>query len=71
MGPPNGSLHRQTKSPRPFIQRINRLGLASACVEGMLSTSAPFLAVMDADLQHDEQILPQMLHAIKATNWMS
>ncbi len=48
------------------IQRLNRRGLASACVEGMLSTSAPFLAVMDADLQHDEQILPRMLQALKA-----
>ncbi len=49
-----------------IIQRLNRRGLASACVEGMLSTSAPFLAVIDADLQHDEQLLPHMLHAIKA-----
>ena len=49
-----------------IIQRLNRLGLASACVEGMLSTAAPFLAVIDADLQHDEQLLPHMLHAIKA-----
>jgi len=48
-----------------IIQRIHRRGLASACVEGMLSTAAPFLAVMDADLQHDEQILPHMLHNIK------
>ena len=47
------------------IQRIQRRGLASACVEGMLSCAAPFLAVMDADLQHDEQILPHMLDAIK------
>lgn len=50
------------------IQRLNRRGLASACVEGMLSTAAPFLAVMDADLQHDEQVLPHMLHALKAQN---
>ena len=49
-----------------IIQRLNRRGLASACVEGMLSTAAPFLAVIDADLQHDEQLLPHMLHAIKA-----
>lgn len=49
------------------IQRLNRRGLASACVEGMLSTAAPFLAVMDADLQHDEQILPHMLHALKSS----
>jgi dolichol-phosphate mannosyltransferase len=43
------------------IQRVGRRGLASACLEGLLSTSAPYLAVMDADLQHDERILPQML----------
>lgn len=42
------------------IQRIGRRGLSSACIEGMLSSSAPFVAVMDADLQHDEKILGQM-----------
>ena len=42
------------------IRRINRRGLASACIEGMLSTSAPCIAVMDADLQHDETLLPVM-----------
>ncbi len=35
------------------IQRINRRGLASAAIEGMLSTAAPVVAVMDADHQHD------------------
>ena len=48
------------------VQRIGRRGLSSACIEGMLATSAPYLAVMDADLQHDEKILPKMLEAIKA-----
>jgi dolichol-phosphate mannosyltransferase len=48
-----------------ILQRIHRRGLASACVEGMLSSAAPFLAVMDADLQHDETILPHMLYAMK------
>jgi dolichol-phosphate mannosyltransferase len=43
------------------IHRIGRRGLSSACVEGILATSAPYIAVMDADLQHDEQILPLML----------
>src|SRR5262245_54040022 len=47
------------------IERIGRRGLSSACVEGMLATSAPYLAVMDADLQHDERLLPQMLHSLK------
>lgn len=50
------------------IQRVSRRGLASACMEGMLSTGAPYLAVMDADLQHDERILPEMLHTLKAGN---
>jgi dolichol-phosphate mannosyltransferase len=47
------------------LQRIGRRGLSSACVEGMLATTAPYLAVIDADLQHDERLLPQMLDALK------
>jgi len=48
------------------IRRIGRRGLASACVEGFLSVSAPFVAVIDGDLQHDETILPAMLDAVRA-----
>lgn len=48
------------------IQRLGRRGLASACIEGMLATSAPYLAVMDADLQHDERLLPEMLRLMRA-----
>ena len=47
------------------VHRIGRRGLSSACVEGILATSAPYLAVMDADLQHDEKILPEMLRTAK------
>ena len=47
------------------IQRIGRRGLSSACVEGMLASTAPYLAVIDADLQHDEKLLPQMLSVLK------
>src|SRR5262245_54110052 len=43
------------------LKRIGRRGLTSACVEGVLSSSAPYLAVMDGDMQHDESILPSML----------
>jgi len=43
------------------LQRIGRRGLASACSEGISASAAPFFAVMDADHQHDEKILPQML----------
>jgi dolichol-phosphate mannosyltransferase len=47
------------------VQRIGRRGLSSACIEGVLASSAPYVAVMDADLQHDESILPKMLAAIQ------
>jgi dolichol-phosphate mannosyltransferase len=43
------------------LKRIGRRGLAGACIEGMLSSAAPYVAVMDADLQHDEKVLPAML----------
>jgi dolichol-phosphate mannosyltransferase len=47
------------------VQRLGRRGLSSACVEGMLASSAPYLAVIDGDLQHDEKLLPDMLAELK------
>ena len=47
------------------LQRIGRRGLSSACIEGMFATSAPTIAVMDADLQHDEGILPSLFEEIQ------
>jgi len=43
------------------IRRIGRRGLSGACIEGILASSAPYAAVIDADLQHDERQLPKML----------
>src|ERR1700751_4842530 len=55
------------KDPRVrCIQRIGRRGLSTAVVEGALSSSAPFVAVMDADLQHDEAILSAMLNELRS-----
>ena len=51
------------------IQRIGRRGLASAAIEGMLATSAPYVAVMDADLQHDPTLLPQMLASLTSGDY--
>jgi dolichol-phosphate mannosyltransferase len=48
------------------LHRIGRRGLSSACIEGMLATSAPYIAVMDADLQHDETVLPEMFRKISS-----
>lgn len=45
------------------IHRVGRRGLSSACIEGMASSAAEFVAVIDADHQHDETILPRMLAA--------
>ena len=47
------------------LQRIGRRGLSSACIEGFLASSAPYLAVMDGDLQHDETLLVEMLQVLK------
>ena len=47
------------------LRRVGRRGLATACIEGMLSTAAPYVAVMDGDLQHDETRLPLMLKALR------
>ena len=47
-----------------LIRRIGRRGLSSAVVEGALASTAPVIAVIDADLQHDETILPLLHGAI-------
>jgi dolichol-phosphate mannosyltransferase len=51
------------------IQRIGRRGLASAAIEGMCATAAPFVAVMDADHQHDPALLLDMLAAVKSDEY--
>jgi dolichol-phosphate mannosyltransferase len=48
------------------LERVGRRGLSSACIEGMLASGAAFLAVMDADLQHEETLLVPMLQALEA-----
>ncbi|MDO9413405.1 MAG: glycosyltransferase [Pseudolabrys sp.] len=47
------------------IRRIGRRGLAGACIEGMLASQAAYVAVMDADLQHDETQLMVMLEKLR------
>jgi dolichol-phosphate mannosyltransferase len=48
------------------LQRIGRRGLSTACIEGALASSCPYIAVMDADMQHDERLLPRMLDTLKS-----
>lgn len=47
------------------IRRVGRRGLAGACIEGMLGSQAAYVAVMDADLQHDETLLTAMLGKLR------
>ena len=48
------------------IRRIGRRGLSGACIEGILASSAPYAAVIDADLQHDETQLPKMVALLQS-----
>ncbi len=47
------------------LHRVKRRGLAGAVLEGMMASAATYVAVIDADLQHDERLLPQMLDAVQ------
>jgi len=47
------------------LQRVGRRGLSPSCIEGTLSSTAPFIVIMDADMQHDESILPLMLKTLQ------
>jgi dolichol-phosphate mannosyltransferase len=54
-----GALEQACRADRRVrsVRRLGRRGLASAVVEGIQSSFAPYIAVMDADLQHDERLL--------------
>ncbi|WP_404406012.1 glycosyltransferase [Pelagibacterium halotolerans] len=63
---PDGTaeLAKEVAGERPYVRcihRVGRRGLSSAVIEGMASSAAEFVAVIDADHQHDEAILPRML----------
>ena len=62
-----GTLEQACRGDRRVraVRRLGRRGLASAVVEGIQSDFAPFVAVMDADLQHDERLLAPMLEALR------
>lgn len=55
----------QTDPRVQCIRRVGRRGLAGAVVEGAMASAAPVIAVIDADLQHDESLLPAMLKLIQ------
>lgn len=51
----------KTDSRIRCLERIGRRGLSSASIEGMMASSATYVAIIDADLQHDETLLPRMV----------
>lgn len=51
------------------LQRVGRRGLTSACIEGIMATAAKYVAIMDADLQHDETLLPRMLDVLRSRQY--
>jgi dolichol-phosphate mannosyltransferase len=62
---------REAASRLPFVQLIVRAdpserGLASAVVRGWQSSDAAVLGVMDADLQHPPELLPELWRAIQS-----
>lgn len=54
----------QSDSRVRLIRRFGRRGLASAVIEGAFATTTPVIAVLDADLQHDETILPSLVRPL-------
>jgi dolichol-phosphate mannosyltransferase len=51
--------------PVRCLRRVGRRGLSSAVIEGVLSARAEFVGIMDADMQHDEKLLPEMLEIMR------
>ena len=47
------------------IRRLNKKGLSSAAMSGMMESSGKVIAVMDADMQHDENILPALYERVR------
>jgi len=48
------------------LRRTTNRGLSQAVIDGFLSSSSEYVGVIDADLQHDPSILPQMVAALDA-----
>ncbi len=46
------------------IHRIHDRGLSSAIIAGFSASKGDYLIVMDSDMQHDENILPEMIDAL-------
>lgn len=48
-----------------LLRRIKKKGLSSAIKDGIRHAKGKYIIVMDADLQHNEKIIPTMINKIK------
>jgi len=53
--------------PVDVLVRKDKKGLASAVVDGIAATRGDIVAIMDADLQHPPEMLPELLKAIEGS----
>jgi dolichol-phosphate mannosyltransferase len=53
-----------SKYPVKVLVRQGEKGLATAVVHGLKSASGKIIGVMDADLQHPPEVLPQLIKAV-------
>ena len=62
--------NRATELPKINFRKLLPLtlaGLASAFIEGVECSLAPFVAAMDGDLQHDPADIPTLLETMNST----
>jgi dolichol-phosphate mannosyltransferase len=57
--------HSQNNEGIKVIRRMEERGLSSAVMEGFREAKGEILGVMDADLSHDPEILPEMISAVQ------
>ena len=55
-----------SKYPIEVVVRRNERGLASAVVEGIRHATGQYIGVMDADLQHPPEILPNLMQKVRS-----
>ena len=58
------------KYPVKILVRKNKRGLSSAVVDGITSTDSDFVIVMDADLQHPPEVLPDIVKALESHDFV-
>ena len=55
----------QEREPVRLLRRETNVGLAGAVIAGAGATDAVFVAVMDADLSHPPEVLPELLQPLQ------